>query len=82
MTAGGRTNFDSFSKSSFKFGTWSLAFLGNSFKQRVVTAALTALKRGRQSGAIYFCMNPGVAVCANLIFLRFFAAAPAWLKYV
>ena len=28
--------------------------------------------------AIY-CMNPGITVYANLVFLRFFAGAPAWL---
>ena len=68
-------------KNSIKFGTWSLAFLGYSFK-RVVTSALTVVKRGRRSGEIYFCMNPRIAVYANLRFLRFFAAAPAWLKYI
>ena len=57
-------------KNSIKFGTWSLAFLGYSFK-RVVTSALTVLKRGRRSGEIYFCMNPRIAVYANLIFYDF-----------
>ena len=27
-------------------------------------------------------MNPGIAVYANVIFLRFYAAAPAWQKYI
>ena len=59
-----------------------LAFLGYSFKKRVVTSALTTVKHGQRSGAIYFCMNPRITVYANLIFLPFFAAAPAWLKHI
>ena len=35
-------------KNGIKFGTWSLAFLGYILKKRVVTSALTAVKRGRQ----------------------------------
>ena len=71
QSAGGRSNFDSFSKISIKFGTWSLAFLGYSLKKkRVVTSALTVVKRCRRRGAIYFCMNPGIAAYANLVFLE------------
>ena len=40
------------------------------------------VKRGRRSSAIYFCMNPGISVYANVIFLRFFATVPAWPKYI
>ena len=36
VTAGGCTNFDSYSKYSIKFGTRSLAFLGYSFKKELL----------------------------------------------
>ena len=40
---------------------------------------MTAVKRSRQCGVNYFCMNPGIAVYAtvyaNLIFLQFCGSA-------
>ena len=54
LTFGGCTDFNSFSKNSIKFGTWSLAFIGSCLKKKVVTSALAGVKQGRKAVQFIF----------------------------